>query len=76
MDAPPQRHGRPLHADCQPNNFLGGTREPDEIFGPEGWCMSAQPKIQCGCNAPGERWWCTPTAAAPLLRSGCPSGLQ
>ncbi|EFN59979.1 hypothetical protein CHLNCDRAFT_56485 [Chlorella variabilis] len=69
MDAPPQRHGRPLHADCQPNNFLGGTREPDEIFGPEGWCMSAQPKIQCGCNAPDWTYAFEPGFLEMLMQS-------
>ena len=53
MDAPPQRYGRPMNWWCQPNNSYGGTRAPDDIYGPQGWCMAAEPNIRCECNVPG-----------------------
>lgn len=53
MDAPPQQHGRPMNWWCQPNNSYGGTRAFEDIFGPQGWCMAAEPVIECECNVPG-----------------------
>jgi hypothetical protein len=53
MDAPPLQHGRPMNWWCQPNNSYGGTRAIEDLYGPQGWCMAAEPSIECECNVPG-----------------------
>ena len=46
---------------CQPNktpdgrNTTWGTVDPEDLFGPQGWCMAAEPKIQCDCYLDGGR---------------------
>lgn len=55
LDAPPVRLGRPMNWWCQPKGSYGGTREWEDIYGPQGWCMAEDPKIECECNVPGER---------------------
>ena len=46
---------------CQPNLTLTsegqlttfGNRELEDLYGPQGWCMAEQPKIQCECHVDG-----------------------
>lgn len=44
---------------CQPNRTpdgqetAWGTVDPDDLFGPQGWCTAAEPKVQCPCTADG-----------------------
>ena len=73
MDAPPQQHGRPMHPECQPNNFLGGTRDPNELFGPDGWCTAKESKTDCPCNVPGfaGRYCDEPIEEVRLRERGC-----
>ena len=66
---------------CQPNLTLTteegfvttfGTRELEDLYGPQGWCMAEQPKIQCECHVDGASGWLSGRqagrhAAAPLL---------
>lgn len=49
----PVRQGRPMNWWCQPKGSFGGSRDWDDLFGPQGWCTAAEPKIQCDCNVPG-----------------------
>ena len=52
---PPVKRGRPLSEHCQPNkdeagksiNF--GDQEPENLFGPKGWCNAEQPSTHCPC---------------------------
>lgn len=44
-----------MNPHCQPKGSMGGSREWDELFGPQGWCMTAEPKIECDCSVPGRR---------------------
>jgi hypothetical protein len=55
FDTPPVRLGRPMNWWCQPKGSYGGTREWEDIYGPQGWCMAEEPNIECECNVPGER---------------------
>ena len=53
------RQGRPMGPYCQPNttaNGMGtgwGSVTYEKLFGPEGWCMAAQPVHQCDCYYDG-----------------------
>lgn len=38
---------------CQPNITGWGTIDPELLFGPEGWCMAAEPKHHCDCYLDG-----------------------
>lgn len=44
---------------CQPNKMPDGretswgTRHPEELFGPEGWCEAAEPQLRCECYLDG-----------------------
>jgi hypothetical protein len=44
---------------CQPNTTpdgqktAWGTVAPEDLFGPEGWCMAEKPKVQCECFLDG-----------------------
>ena len=38
---------------CQPNITGWGTIYPELLFGPEGWCMAAEPKHHCDCYLDG-----------------------
>ncbi|KAL4452533.1 hypothetical protein ABPG75_008195 [Micractinium tetrahymenae] len=57
--APPTRRGRPLPQYCQPNSTADGTQtgwgfvDYQDVFGPEGWCMAARPRIKCECYLDG-----------------------
>ena len=59
--APPLQRGRVMSQFCQPNRTpdgqetAWGTIDPQDLFGPQGWCMAAEPKIQCPCSADGGR---------------------
>ena len=56
---------------CQPDikvdgkSTAWGSVDPEELFGPEGWCMAAEPKRQCDCNIDGE--WVGGGRLAPCL---------
>lgn len=58
---PPLQRGRVMSQFCQPNRTpdgqetAWGTIDPQDLFGPQGWCMAAEPKIQCPCSADGGR---------------------
>ncbi|KAL4438037.1 hypothetical protein ABPG77_004258 [Micractinium sp. CCAP 211/92] len=56
------KRGRPMSQHCQPKRnpdtgepAVFGTREPAELFGPEGWCRAAQPAMPdpCPCIVDG-----------------------
>ncbi|KAG1665166.1 hypothetical protein FOA52_005547 [Chlamydomonas sp. UWO 241] len=59
LGSPPTRRGRMLGTHCRPDKdplgdpITWGTMEADKIYGPEGWCSSAKPKNECGCNLDG-----------------------
>ncbi|KAL4447245.1 hypothetical protein ABPG77_007278 [Micractinium sp. CCAP 211/92] len=59
LDAPPVRQGRPMFEYCQPNKLPNGTEtvwgvvDPQELFGPEGWCTAERPKLRCLCYLDG-----------------------
>ena len=44
---------------CQPDikvdgkSTAWGSVDPEELLGPQGWCMAAEPKRQCDCNIDG-----------------------
>ncbi|KAI3425325.1 hypothetical protein D9Q98_009089 [Chlorella vulgaris] len=59
LGSPPVQLGRLMPMYCQPNKLpdgtptAWGTNEPAAIFGPEGWCMAAEPQLQCECVLDG-----------------------
>ncbi|PSC72923.1 exostosin-like glycosyltransferase [Micractinium conductrix] len=59
LDAPPERRGRPMGYLCQPDKMPDGqhtnwgTVDPEELWGPAGWCMAEQPKLECHCMLDG-----------------------
>jgi hypothetical protein len=56
---------------CQPSktpdgrDTSWGTVDPEDLFGPQGWCMAAEPRIQCDCYLDGGFW--LPAAACRCL---------
>ncbi|GLI69226.1 hypothetical protein VaNZ11_013715 [Volvox africanus] len=58
---PPLDTGRPMGDSCKPGKDPAtgakldwGHHEPDDLFGPEGWCNSDNaPRIHCGCIMDG-----------------------
>ncbi|PSC76549.1 exostosin-like glycosyltransferase [Micractinium conductrix] len=62
--APPVKQGRPMFQYCQPNKMpdgsdtVWGTVDPEELYGPDGWCIADAPKLQCLCYLDG---WQGPT---------------
>ncbi len=54
--------GRPMDQFCQPNRLPDGrptnwgTVEPEDLFGPEGWCNAEQPRHECPCYIDGEQY--------------------
>ncbi|KAL4425009.1 hypothetical protein ABPG77_002894 [Micractinium sp. CCAP 211/92] len=59
LDSRPVRMGRPMDQFCQPNRLPDGrptnwgTVEPEDLFGPEGWCNAEQPRHECPCYIDG-----------------------
>ena len=55
----PVQNGRPMGTWCQPNKTRSGqptpwgTIDPENLYGPEGWCNAAEPKVQCDCYIDG-----------------------
>ncbi|KAL4437781.1 hypothetical protein ABPG77_005693 [Micractinium sp. CCAP 211/92] len=53
--SPPLRMGRSMGQYCQPNRTPDGrpsqwgTVEPEQLWGPEGWCNAASPQQLCPC---------------------------
>ncbi|EFN55367.1 hypothetical protein CHLNCDRAFT_52572 [Chlorella variabilis] len=58
---PPTRRGRPLGFHCQPNKgpqgqglpFGWGDKDPQDLWGPEGWCNADNPALKCPCILDG-----------------------
>eukprot|EP00884_Botryococcus_braunii_P019031 jgi/Botrbrau1/5811/Bobra.0155s0033.1 len=65
---PPRQVGRPLMLAClprkdemgRPNSY--GQMEPEDLWGPGGWCVSPQPRVICPCMLDG---WVGPYCDQP-----------
>jgi len=74
--APPVQRGRPMGQFCQPNRTpdgqetAWGTIDPQDLYGPEGWCMAAEPKHQCPCTGDGA-FFPVPACGFAILLAAC-----
>jgi len=56
---PPLQRGRPMGLHCQPSKSLAGINsslgeiDPQDLFGPEGWCNAEAPEVKCPCYLDG-----------------------
>lgn len=61
--APPVKMGRPMILDnCQPNHddfgnpTPWGAADPEDLFGPDGWCEAAKPRKRCAVRYCEDKW--------------------
>ena len=65
---------------CQPSKTSDGrdtswgTVDPEDLFGLQGWCMAAEPRIQCDCYLDGGFWLAGRLAACFCLHSQAAGG--
>jgi hypothetical protein len=56
----PEQYGRPMGLNCQPSSDHEGkptgigSISYDSLFGPQGWCQSEKPEINCNCGESGD----------------------